>query len=339
MNIRAPQRPGEARRSHARARKAGGFSLVEIMVSLVIGLVVIGAVFANYLNNSAGTRQAAALAQVAQDATLAMGILRNHITMAGYSRPNGVNATSRTMARLYSGQVIFGCTEGFDASTDNNASYDTITCNQASPPSTQAKPDALAILYEADGATTPLVGTTPTPTPSDCAGSGLVITGTAPNDFYMADNRFAIIPGSASTATTSATPPGLGCLGNGGVAWLSQLKNSAGANKTYQPLVENISDMRIWYGIANVNPTTAAIGNNVVQYLTGAQVAATAGGAWDRVIAVRVCLIARSSEQVLDQAQPYYDCAGNVVTPSDRYIYRAFKSTVVLNNRLGPLAN
>ncbi|PHN95776.1 hypothetical protein CSC81_18735, partial [Tenacibaculum discolor] len=55
--------PTHSRRCDAPLRQSG-FSLVEIMVSLAIGLMVIGAVFTNYLNNSSGSQQTAAMAQV-----------------------------------------------------------------------------------------------------------------------------------------------------------------------------------------------------------------------------------------------------------------------------------
>lgn len=317
-----PYRSG--RRAAVRGRPyEQGLSLVELMVSLSIGLVVVGAVFANYLNNSAGARQAAAMAQVTQDASLAMGILRNHIAMAGYSRPVGVAGGAITHA-VTGLQAIVGCTEGFTSATDNNADYGTISCNAASPANTPPQPDSLAVSYEADTSSTPLNATA---VPTDCAGDGLVQTpGT--NTYFVADNRFAIRP------ATAGAPPSLVCLGNGGVPWGSALQSvdptsGSSTNKGYQPLVENIADMRIRYGIAG------ATNKNVTQYLTSTDIRNN-GVDWARVISVRICLLVQSNDNVLDKPRPYYNCDGGVSTPAtgDRHIYRAFNSTVVLNNRI-----
>jgi type IV pilus assembly protein PilW len=317
---------------------AQGFSLVEIMVSLAIGLVVVGAVFANFLNSSAGTRQAAAMAQVTQDAALAMGILRNHIAVAGFSRPQSISG-SGAMTPYFSGQAVFGCTEGFTTATDNSANYASIGCNTTSTAGTTPKPDSLAISYEADVDSTPSVTSGTTSAPTDCVGDGLVAQGTAPNDYYVADNRFAIIPEVAATTTLSASPPSLGCMGNGGITPGQPLqKTSSGgitSNKGYQALVENISDMRIWYGVGASATGSTPAGKNVTKYVTAKQIKDDLANDWSSVLSIRICVLARSSEAVLTAATPYIDCDGNVVSnPPDRRIYRAFKTTVVLNNRI-----
>jgi type IV pilus assembly protein PilW len=258
-----------ANRGHGRmgTARSSGFSLIEIMVSLAIGLVVIGAVFANYLNNSNGSRQAAALAQVTQDASLALGILRNYVTMAGYSRPNGVTTSGTTtkMTRLFAGDFIFGCAEGFTDSTKTNTDFSTLACNPASGAGSTPQPEVLAVRYEADADSTPTVTGT---VPADCAGNGLPLSGTPPSTFYVADNRFTVTPAVAATATQAATPPALACMGNG----------TAAATNSFLPIVENIEEMHIWYGVA-----TTAASTDVARYLTAAQVPA---GDWSRVVSV-----------------------------------------------------
>jgi type IV pilus assembly protein PilW len=283
-------------RPHA-ARTSRGLSLVEVMVSLAIGLVVVGAVFANYLHNSVGARQAKALGQVTEDASLAMGILRNHLAMADYSEPTDIGA--KVMTKRLTGITVLGCSNGF---ATNPADIGSATCKTA------AGSDALRIRYQADmHNSVPTVGSGTKPSaPTDCGGNGLTAeTGTT--DFFVADNRFEL---------TSSAPISLGCNGD--------------------PLVENVTEMHFTYGVAATDASTTKPGR-IMYYVPASGVQQTGEAldvAWAKVVAVRICLVVQSADEVLSAATPYRDCVGDIQTPTDRRIHRAFTSTVVLNNRL-----
>jgi len=148
-----------------------------------------------------------------------------------------------------------GC-DGTFSNITAATSLDALTCT-----TDNAKPDSIALSYEADRFNT--VPNTASPTlPTDCLGYELnTITATFPEvpaaasideseqreieigvahsseydtaDYYVADNRFYI-------ATSSATPS-LYCKGNG-------------IGATAQPLVENIEDMQITYGVVSTTP-------------------------------------------------------------------------------------
>ena len=60
---------------------------------------------------------------------------------------------------------------------------------------------------------------------------------------------------------------------------------------------------------------------------------------WAKVLTVRVCVIARSENQVVPDASSaqYLDCDGTLVTtPPDLRLRRAYSTTVVLRNRMTP---
>lgn len=295
-----------------------GFSLVEIMVSLAIGLVVVGAVFVNYLNNSAGSKQTAALSQVTEDGAVALSILRHHIAMADFSQPTAVTSTG--MTRRLNGVNILGCQGGF--ANGDDPSPDAITCNNNANAS-----DAVLVRYEADPDMVPTVvqSATGSTVPMDCKGSGITATSNPSGNFFIADGRFFI---NATNATLS-------CIGNGGVtAGAATLPNS-------QPLVENIEDMRLTYGVAVAPDPAKPRVLNIIRYVPANLVAVPPTPKWDTawadVVAVRICVLVRSTDNVLDKPRPYRDCSGKVVPPAatDRRIHRAFTSTVVLNNRTG----
>lgn len=285
-----------------------GLTLVELMVSMAIGLVVIGAVFVNYLSSSVGSRQSAAFMQVTDDASLALGILRNHIAMAGYSEPTGTSASGLT--RGMAGMAIFGCDDGF-ADTSENLGLEPGVIACATTPN---GPDSLLVRYESDGLNTPMVKRNNIDLPSDCVGNGLtgaVVPGRG--TVFTAYNRFRIDPASAEFE----------CRGNGG------------ATPSSQTLLENIADMQVTYGMSATNAP-----QRVVRYVTASQIGSSVQTAaqrevsWNSVISVRICLVVRSRNAVLEAITPYRDCAGAVVPPTDRRVYRAFTTTVALNNRI-----
>jgi type IV pilus assembly protein PilW len=297
---------------HTKPATQGGFSLVELMVSMVIGLVIVGAVFANYLTNKTGARQTEAMAQVTDDATTAFGILRSQIAMAGYSQPTSVNAAGE-MVRANLGLAILGCEGGFGTGATTATDAATVTCAtpQPSAGTNAANPDALIVRYQADMSNTPIVkdSVTNVDSPSDCQGSAITAVDTTAA-VIVADNRFRV-------DTTAAE---LECSGSG--------DRPQGA----QPLVQNIVNMQLHYGVA------AATAPGVVNRYVRANDVAAAGAVgyeanWANVVAVRVCLVVRSTDAVLDAVTDYRDCNGTVTTPPDRRVYRAFTSTILLNNR------
>ncbi|WKB52419.1 PilW family protein [Eleftheria terrae] len=277
-----------------------GLSLVEVMVSLVIGLVVIGVVLSTYLGAGVGGRHSSAMAQITEDATVALNIMRAQIEMAGFSQPNAVDTDGR-WAKAYAGSAIFGCDKGFKDAKKSLQELIAGGCNA------EGSNDAIAIAYQADAST---VVVTSDGTPADCLGQNLPLDG----GIYVAYNRFYVDTGA------DGVTPALYCRGNGG---------GDPSTTSHQPLVENIVGLQLNYGVANVATPT-----QVARYRNAADLAPDD---WNRVIAVRVCVVVQSADNVMDEATAYYGCDGTKVDPADgdRKMYRAFHSTIVLHNRLG----
>ena len=99
-----------------------GFALIEILVALVIGLVVVGAVLASYLSNSQTGRLQSAVAQMDEDAQIGLRILTRELLMAGYALPTSMNADTRVFNQGYDGRAVFGCDKGFSAAPSTNPS-------------------------------------------------------------------------------------------------------------------------------------------------------------------------------------------------------------------------
>lgn len=321
-----------------------GFSLVELMVAMAIGLVVIGAVFSTYLHSRAGSRQTAALSQVTEDATIALGVLRAHAAMAGYSQPSDKGIDRFGIDRRLKGAAIIGCDGGFQ-SGENVVVPSAVTCKTVAPGTTPPPPDSLIVRYEADERNGPIVNATAPggdPGPADCAGAALVKGTTTDTDFWVSDSRFKL-----DTDSNTTNNLGLKCLGSGSQATPDLTNVTDTFGNGFQPLVNNIQDLQLSYGVAGTVPKTPLDGgadenrpgSRVARYMNASEVGDPTNAIWDRVISVRVCLVVRSEEEVLEQATPYRGCSNEaspttVITPTDRRIYRAFTTTIVLNNRI-----
>lgn len=269
-----------------------GFSLVELMIAMVIGLVVIGAVLSAYLGAGATTRSSRAMSQITEDASVALSVLRSSVGMVGYSVPTGVDGSGK-FTKSYTGLGLFGCDGAF---ADPSAAIAGLTC------SADPGPDSIAVAYEADTSNS-VVGTGGAPL--DCLGNAI---DPGANPQYLAYNRYYVADNK------------LMCRGV--------------ANDTPDALVDNVVDLQIRYGVA-----AAANVNQVAFYADADDVAALpSSDNWTQTVSVRICVLVASAENVMDTSgTTYFDCEGDVVTPTDgdRRMFRAFTTTVVLQNRLG----
>ena len=324
--------------------KQQGVTLIELMISLTIGLIIMVAVIGAYLGASGAGRAAEAVGRMNEDGQAALTILSQQLRMAGVNptQPDrgtatGVSARGLAIPRhnnVTNAFAVRGCDLKFSDVT-SAASTVALTCGHSS---SSTGPDSISIAYEVDsyntvangsGVPTDCVGTGITPsTFSYTKSDGITISTTA---VYEAENRFYI--GTSSYIVN----PTLYCKGNGN-------------GSTQQPLVENIEDMQITYGV--VNPANVAISyvsltptfttTLVLGYLsangvdTDATLTGAAGSAtrWNAVKTVRICVVARSENPVLDniESAKYLDCSGTLVSPADKRLRRAYSTTLVLRN-------
>jgi type IV pilus assembly protein PilW len=281
----------------SRAAQAG-FTLIELMVSLLIGMVVVGALLAAYYVSFTSSRHSAAMSQIAEDATLALNVIRMQVAQAGYSPLTGAPPNTTRLHNTFT--MITGC-EGANF-VNANAANGTATC-----PAAGTGPDAIEVAYEANssGAVNGiLVGGVP----ADCVGNAITAQGSPA--WYLNDSKFYV-------DTTSHT---LYCHGPG--------TTSADA----APLVDNVEDLQIRYGIGGANWGLTGAGQ-VAYYATADAV----GSSWASVAAVSICVQVRSANKVInaDSTDPlaaYIDCSDQPQQSSDGYLRRTFSTTVVLQS-------
>lgn len=288
-----------------------GRTLIEVMVAMVLGVVVIGSILSTVISTSASTRTQDGVARLTEDAQIALNIVAGHLRMAGFSLPR-VNARPDRQAANYEGAAVRGC----DGPIQNmGMPMDVFVCAGVN------QPNAFSVAYEADQWNTLPVGGVPT----DCLGRGLVPqVSPLGGNFFVAENRFFIRNGANGN-------PELACAGNG----------QPGGFAAPQALVENVEDMRLVYGasdmIAVPDFTLNAYAGVITDFFRADQLDAAwpAQGVmerWRRVSNVQLCLLMRSDDFVTDDATPYTDCNGNVVTPADRRLRVAVSTTINLRN-------
>ena len=292
-------------------RQISGLSMVEIMVSMVIGIVVVAAVLVSYLSSGKTSKQQAAFAEMHENAQMALTLLSRDLLLAGYAQVSGVAAavppsTTTTFNRTFSGNAVFGCDNGFVTANTTGA----VACASA------AGAPSIEISYEADTTNTvPSSGV-----PSDCKGAQIrpAVVSPAVGNYYVTHNRYFLATGSSGRSE-------LYCA--------SATQDVSGGAVGAEPLVDNVEAMKIWYGVA-----VAANPRQVVRYVTAGNVGV---GEWPRVVSVRVCILVRSSEPVIDMelysggsTPKYLDCDSAEQTITDRFLRTAYFSTTTLRNKM-----
>ncbi len=69
-------------------RRSGGFSLIELMVALVLGLVVTGAVISTFISVHSASKDTTGIAALADDGRMAISIMQQTLRGAGYMACN-----------------------------------------------------------------------------------------------------------------------------------------------------------------------------------------------------------------------------------------------------------
>ena len=310
-------------------RRMRGISLVELMISIAIGLVLMLAITSIYVSSAGAGRVAEAQGRMNEDAQAALTILSQQLRMAGNNplQPNYASTTPRNPVYDTTTYIVRGC-DGTFTNISSAANPAALTCTAG----VNTSPDSIAIHYEADQYNTvPTTGGVAT----DCLGQSLPALTTTLNVwdgaasvptvvmYRVADNRFYI--GTSGVITQ----PSLYCKGNG--------------NATPQPLVENIEDLQLTYGTSTAASAAMAVAGyltaNSVETQTDLAALANSKLRWDKVMTVRVCVLARSEVPVVTDSVSarYVKCDGTLENnPPDLRLRKAYTTTVVLRNRVTP---
>lgn len=293
------------RHGYRRPQANAGRSLIEIMVSLVIGAVILAAILVTVSGTGLSGRRSDVQARLNDEGQIALNIVSSAVRMAGFWLP-----TSPVVSLDPEEPLVVGCNDAFANPTVG--SFNALNCGGV------ALGDAIAVRYDA---------AQPGVTVTDClgnagAGSPLVATGRAEARFYI----------SVSGATGN---PALFCHGNGGGAAPQAIVD----NVDTMVIRYGLSRLNTAAPPEQMAFIPSAYAGSTVRYVDASEVVdCAAGGAvansWCAVTAVRICVVMRTEDNVADAAgTPYIDCEGQQASEPDRRIRRALVTTVNLRNR------
>ncbi len=256
------------RSSYGRSQR--GFTMVEIMVAMAIGLFLVAGIFQLFVANKQSNRIQNNLSHVQENGRFAIDELGRVLRMAGLkSDPLDTTTFAGTA-------VVNGVDNGSQGADEVFVSFQGTTGT------------ALA-----GGAV-------------DCLGTKFLDTSTTVTNHFYLDNDANGVTNLFCSETTAVAP-------------------------SPQPLVEDVVDMQITYGIDADDNGTAEYYVDATTVTTG-----TAGVPdWPKVVSVKINLLVASREDAVAQTAQTYNFAGASVTASDKRLYKVFNVTVALRNRLG----
>ena len=288
--------------------RAAGFTLIEVMVALAIGLAVVGALIAAYVASTRSSRHTDAMIQITEDATLALGVMRQQVAQAGFAASHGANASGLVLPTFV---AVAGCEAA--AFVDLQADISAASNCVASGGDPDAS-DTLEVAYESSVQPGPssngILGGAGGLEPLDCLGNTFPKTRDAvAGDYWLNDSKFYVAGGS------------LMCHGPG---------NAAGA-----AVVQNVETLQVRYGMAAAPAGQPGAGQ--VIYVDDAP--PPGSPLWNNVVSVHLCVQVRSATKVLDAAATatlggWLDCHDTARSAADGYMRRSFSTAIALQNRL-----
>lgn len=322
-----------------------GHTLVELMVSIVIGLLIILAVSELYLTNKQTFRMTDDASRLEESGKAALDILGYHIRQAGFVdvsddpnrarlllNPNNYDwlrkrdATNTNdmistffSAAPYAGvRGIMGCDHKFDSMTSVAPPW---SCDL----SATVGANVLIIAYQARP--TVVGGTavrTATQSYLDTLGAYSTTTGIG-GDCGAQDTAGATANPQGALAinlfyidTSDASHPRLMCLGSGNPA-------------DPRTIADDVEDLRLLYGITPAVISGSAPGDAYA----GRYVAASQVSDWSTVLSVRVCLqVAAPSSHVTPSQQKFTDCYGATQESTDGKIRQVRWASFALKNNI-----
>lgn len=344
-------------------RHARGLTLVELLVSISIGLVVVGALVALYLSTARSYRQLEALSQLQSNARYVFEIMGYDIRMAGNmtcqipGQANPSNFINNYATQWWSNtdRPLLGQDETADSNAVGDANFPQTAPGGYGPNALRG--DTLIVLRaNADDTAPGVVSSYSTGSTNPIAlssgsfniGSLLLLTDcqTTASLFQMTGNTGGIQHSTALTTGSSQDMTGAKLLPLSANAYYLRnsgrkysrsnslipslyrqtLTTSSNAPATSaEELVSGVTDLQILYGVGTPN----ADGTLVIS----AYVEARNVTDWTRVLAVRVTVMLESQDDNVSTASSSFTL-GNGTVITDRRLRRSYTMTFGLRKRL-----
>lgn len=281
-------------------RSMRGFTLVELLVSVTIGLILMLFLSSLYFNSKSSSRLNDDNARIQEDGRFALNLIGRSLMQAGYGNMLTGNTTDFPPVSAPTLTGLIGCDNGF-------AMPIAAVPACASAAGTDS---AFAVSYTSepyDATNSPISGAG-----IDC--SGVKAIGATATQGGLITNSFY------RDAATSI----LYCMGNPG--------------GTPQKILSNVDQMKVTYGVDTASkyvPTQMGVNASVAGAVPFNQ---NNRAGWGTVITATVCLDIHSSNNVISTSagQTYTNCSGQSVTASDHLLHTTMTQVFTLRNNATP---
>ena len=317
--------------------KQQGFSIVELMIAMVIGLLLLAGVMQIFISNKQTHQLQSAMARVQENGRIAMQIITQDIRMADFwgCNTDATNITSDIIEGATTIDPLEGGIQGTDGAAGTGGAPDapdTIVLQGAFGGAIQLVAPYMntkaSTLHASAGATSLSIGDILLL--SDCsAGDIFQITNLQTQSAKQSNVvHNANKSGSSKNVTGDLTNTYEGDAGIYAVRKITYTVTDNALTITEtdgspQVLVEGVENMQVEYGIDTTGPD--ADGNLILnQYQPAATINVTPAN-WSNVVSVRITLIMRSEDNIATDTDTTY---------SDNRLRRTFTSTVTIRNRL-----
>ena len=341
------------------SRRQRGVTLIELMVALVVGLLVLGALIKVYVDMSSMYRFNEGLARVQENGRFALEFIRRDARKAGFwGCKSGFGTTICDQASFFPANV--GNVSGADGLSDSisfRGAFDSGTPleeNMESGNGPSIARDPAVNLVVADGS---LFAQNDYAVIADCEVADVFsissVSGTAIDPAparlgkaYQAEdetgskyNDVRVWPARETTYCIRTGAGGTPALFRLIKSNTSQSAHTCAANGI--EIVEGIENMQILYGVdadaSGVDPSANPDGSGgdgiADRYVTWTDLTQTvANGDAYKIVSIRLSLLARSIENNLMTEPAPYTFNGTPTTPTDRYLRKVFTTTITLRN-------
>jgi type IV pilus assembly protein PilW len=298
-----------------------GLTLVELLISLALGMVIIGILVVVYASGSVARHYAQAQSSMNEDAQMALQAISQELRKAGYN-PQRTSAATPLVNNITTKDYLGACDTGFSTSPTY---FGTPSCN------TTGTNSAVAVAYEGDAYSGKISNSNSL---LNCAGAGVAATASGGASFYSMQSVLSIAPGSNGLNA-------LRCGGPGNPETLAEnIEKMVLSFALTDPKNASSKQVAGYQSATSINTLTNS------NFLDATSQTLTIPKRWSMVAAVRVCIVVVSEKVVLADMMgastvnaSYWDCDAADGTPpssptstTDGRLRRAYRTTVILRN-------
>ncbi len=291
-------------------RRQSGFSLVELMISVTLGLIVLAGVTSVFMGSRQSFRSQESIGHIQESGRFLNYVMYPTLRLAGYL-PDPLTQVSPPDNFRGAWRQLFGSEDAFFTAAEVTGIANAV-----------AGSDALLVTYA--GSTTPL---------RTCLGEPVNEGQIVANVFYISSPGVGEPAGLNRLSCGTAFAPGTAA----GAGLQTPAINPIAINRS-EPLITGVQSMQILYGVdtnpADDSPLPPAIPGLIPnQYLPADEVTD-----WQRVVSVRIDLTTVSEEQSEQGNVTGVEAGIDGSRVSDfvegRRLQRVFSTTLLVRNRL-----